>query len=130
MTILVLSFDIWSAVKLFNENHASTSVKVFLGFLALISFVLYLLVVLLIIIRSASWRYYTKRSGITVLSLSPWTKDPAKIVYGCQVVITVPTTISIPENFTRQTMPNLSEAVVIGRGPNEAREITENVCLN
>jgi hypothetical protein len=44
--------------------------------------------------------------GFTVSSLlSPWTKDPAKIVYSCPVVITVPAVISIPEIFTFEDIP-------------------------
>jgi hypothetical protein len=61
--------------------------------------------------------------------LSPWTKDPAKIIYGCPVVITVPAVISISGIFTEPYMPSLSGAVVIGRGPEEARE-TKKFCLH
>ena len=69
--------------------------------------------------------------GFRVLSLlSPWTKDPAKIVCSCQVVISVPATmISIPEKFTESSLPSLSEAVVIGSGLEAESRDTRNICL-
>jgi hypothetical protein len=133
VTILVLSLDAWSAWKTeYLDAHVSTSEKVVLRCLLVMGPVLNPLIVLSTIIEFAAWRYYTRRimPGFTVLSLlSPWTKDPAKIVHGCQVVITLPTVISIRENFIKSDMPSLSEAVVIGRGPEQARETT-NVCLH
>jgi hypothetical protein len=63
--------------------------------------------------------------------LSPWTNDPAKIVFSCQVVITVTTVLSIPdENFTKPDEPSLSEAVVIGRGPEDEARETNNIWLS
>jgi hypothetical protein len=59
-------------------------------------------------------------------------KYPAKILCGCQVVITVPRVIpenSIPENFTDSDMPRLDDALVTGRGQEESREI-RNICLS
>jgi hypothetical protein len=133
VTILVLSFDIWSTMKpILTEAHSSTSVKVAEWCIVLIWAVLNPLIVFSKIIEFAAWRYYTKRRmpGFTALSLlSPWTKDPAKIIYGCPVVITVPAVISISGIFTEPYMPSLSGAVVIGRGPEEARE-TKKFCLH
>ena len=54
------------------------------------------------LVECAAWSYHMRRRmhGFTVLSLLlPWTKHPAKILCSCQVVITVPTMISIPSNF-------------------------------
>jgi hypothetical protein len=69
--------------------------------------------------------------GFTVSSfLSPWSKDPAKILYSGAVVISVPTEISIPWDLTESDLdkPSLSGAVVIGRGPEDAQE-TKDVQL-
>jgi hypothetical protein len=133
VTILVLSFDMWSATKpFFMDAHASTSEKVGNWCLLLTGPVLNPLMVLSEIIHSAAWRYYTRRRmrGFTVLSLlSPRTKDPAKIVHGCPVVVTVPTVISFPLNFTEKGMPSLSGAVVIGRGPAEEARETKPILL-
>ena len=55
-------------------------------------------------------------------------KISAKILCGCEVVITVPTVISIPRSFILSDLLILSEAVVIGRGQEESRE-TRNIRL-
>jgi len=137
VTILVLSFDFCSAIKPeVTEAGSSTSEKVKIWCVLLIVPILSPVLMLSAIIRSAACSYDTRRRmpGLTVKSfLSPWTKVPAKIVYGCPVVITVPAVISIPLNFidTRlagPTTPNLSGAVVIGLGPKEAQD-TKNVFL-
>jgi hypothetical protein len=133
VTILAFSYVCWSVVKPeFTQDHPSISGKVVIRCLLLIGPVLNPLLVLSAVIDNAVWSYNTRRRmpGFEVLSLlSPWTKDPAKILHGCQVVITVPTVISIPEKFTILGLPSLSEAVVINRGPEEARE-TKNVFLH
>jgi len=129
VTILALSKDIWGAGKTsITVANASTSEEVGEWCMLLILEVLNPLIVLSSFIDFAAGRYEWGRRmpGFTVLSfLSPWTKDPAKIVYSAAVVISVPTVISIPKNFTRSDTPSLSGAVVIGRGPEEARETTD-----
>ena len=130
VTILVLSFDTWSTVKQFTNTLTS---RLFLQwFMFFIWGFFNPVLVLFMIVEFAAWRYYTRQRmrGFRVLSLlSPWTKDPAKIVYSCQVVISVPATmISIPEKFTESSLPSLSEAVVIGSGLEESRD-TRNICL-
>jgi hypothetical protein len=122
VTILALSFDIWGAGKTLFSIPSAPSLT--MG-------ILNPLIVLSTIIKFAASRYnrWRRMPGFTVLSLlSPWTKDRAKIVYSGAVVISVPTGISIPENFTESRKPSLLEAVVIGRGPEDARETTD-VCL-
>jgi len=129
--IVAFSSDTWKSTT-YRDASGSTLQKVAMSCLLLLGPVLNPLLVLSTIINYAVWRYNTRRRmpGFTVWSLlSPWTKDPAKILHGCPVVISVPTVISIPEKFTDSSLPTLSEAMVIGNGLEEARE-TKNVCLH
>jgi hypothetical protein len=134
VTILVLSFEIWSAMKpilMDMEADASTSEKVGRWFMWMN--VLNPLIAGSGMFCAAAQIIYNMRRRMpmfTVLSLlSPWSKNHAKLVYSCPVVITVPAAISNHNNFAFSGMPSLSEAVVIGRGPEEARE-TKNYWLH
>ena len=133
VTIFVLSFDVWSAMKPWVSNDASRSDKVAQWIALFLVGVLNPVLILFLTMNGVAWRYHMRRRmpGFTVLSLlSPWTKDPAKIVFGCEVVITVPEMICIPDDCIDDSdLPSLSEAVVIGRGPEEPRE-TNNIYLN
>lgn len=61
--------------------------------------------------------------------LPPWTKNTAKILCGCDVIVTVPTTISIPEEFVDNVVPiNLAEALVVGCGEESLN--TQNIHFN
>ena len=131
VTLFVLSFDSWGTLKALMVNDETD--KVLEWITLLIWTILNPVAMLFRLIECAAWSYHMRRRmpGFTVLSLLlPWTKPPAKILCGCQVVITVPTVISIPRNFIQSDLPVvLLEAVVIGRGQEEPRE-TKNIRLD
>ena len=132
VTFFVLSFDVWRTWKtILHFDFGRKFGQVWGEILGALLVIINPVFMLLLLIEYAAWRYHMRRRmpGSTVLSLlSPWTKDPAKFVFSCEVVITVPKVIPIPANFTSWRMPSLSEAVVIGRGPEESQE-TITICL-
>ena len=135
VTLFVLSFDFWRTLKTLvyadNDDSGRKFSEVVGTSSAAILFIINPVFMLLQIVVRVALRYQLRRRmpGFTVLSLlSPWTKDPAKIVIDCRVVITVPKVISIPDRFIDSGLPSLSEAVVIGRGPEESGE-TKTICL-
>lgn len=131
VTLFMLSFDSWELGKSVMCEDRSTLDKVVVCFTIFLAISVTPVSMLGHLVEFAAWSYHMRRTmpGFTFLSLfSPWTKHPAKIVCGCEVVITVPTTISIPDSFIESTLPRLVEAVVIGRGQGESRE-TRNIRL-
>ena len=131
VTLFVLCFDSWEFGNSLTGENPSTLDKVVVCFVSSITIILSPVVIFADLVWNAAWSYHMRRRmpGFTILSLLlPWTKHHAKIVCGCDVVITVPTMISIPDRFIESTLPRLVEAVVIGRGQEESRE-TRNICL-
>ena len=131
VTLFVLSLDIWGTLELLLPDDEETAFKVGAWITYHIWVIINPVPMLVYLVEFAVRSYHMRRTmpGFTVLSLlSPWTKHPAKILCGCQVVITVPTMISVPNNFLQSTLPSLVKAVVIGRGQEQSRE-TRNIPL-
>ena len=134
VTLFVLSFDFWGAVKtsMGDSDYASISNKVvtWITFSTLLG--LNPLFLLCQLVKNAVWGYHMRRRmpGFTVFSLLlPWKTHPAKILCGCTVVITVPKVTYILDEFiVEPNSPSLLEAVVIGRRQNESQE-TKNINL-